>query len=308
MAQKIYLFALNLLSANYKILLTSLFPLDNKYEMKILVYTREIGETNYARIKQATDQLAGSKLTWSHKERKEFKTYVPFPTIEYKQHSGVIKIHINSQLLNAYKDLVEKGYTKYKLSTILGLQKLYSRRLFEILNAHANLNNGVYIEDIEYFKDIMGCNEMYEENTHKFVTRTIKNSLDEWSKNNIPLHFEYLLHNREGGKKITHIEFHIEKLEPETTPAQGKILEVNRALKIFNELDSQQKNQLVITLSLGQYHFKSTQLDTILADQCLLGRFYEIHSKIDKNIIAPVNRTAYMAKCLGFTDASKWKS
>jgi hypothetical protein len=133
LAQKIYLCALNKLSANYKTSLASLFPLTNSYgETKILVYTREIGETRYARIKNATDQLAGSTLTWSSKEKKEFKTYAPFPTIEYKQYSGVIEIYINPQLLNAYKDLVEKGYTKYRLSHILGLQKLYSRRLFEI--------------------------------------------------------------------------------------------------------------------------------------------------------------------------------
>jgi hypothetical protein len=307
LAQKIYLCALNKLSVNYKTSLSSLFPLD-KCETKILVYTREIGEANYTRIKQAADQLAGAKLTWSHKEKKEFTTYTPFPTIKYKQYSGTIEIYVNSQLIDAYKNLVEKGYTKYKLSTILGLQKLYSRRLFEILNAHANLSNGIYIEDIEYLKDIMGCKGIYEENNHKFITRTIKSSMNEWLENNVPLYFEYLLHNREGGKRITHIEFHIERIEPEVAPTQDKILEVNKALKTFKELDSGQKNRLIITLFYGQYTFKSTQQDAILNDPYLLGRFYEVHSKMEKGIITAVNRTAYMAKCLGFTDASKWKN
>jgi hypothetical protein len=308
LAQKIYLCALNKLSANYKTSLASLFPLNNvDCGAKIFVYTKEIGESNFARIKNATNQLAGTTLTWSHKEKKEFKTYAPFPTIEYRQHSGVIEIHINPQLLNTYKDLVEKGYTKYKLNTILGLQKLYSRRLFEILSARANLNDGIYIEDIEYVKDIMGCSGTYKDN-NMFITYAIKNSLNEWLETNVPLHFDYLLHNKEGGKKITHIEFHIEKIEPCTTLTQDKILEVNRAVKTFNELDSGQKNRLIITLFYGQYHFKSTQQDAILNDPHLLGRFFEVHSKMEKGIIAPTNRTAYMAKCLGFTDASKWKN
>jgi plasmid replication initiation protein len=307
LAQKIYLCALNKLSANYKTSLSSLFPLTNNYgEAKIFVYTKEIGETRYARIKNATDQLAGSTLTWSSKEKKEFKTYSPFPTIEYSQYSGVIEIYINPQLLNAYKNLVEQGYTKYRLSHILGLQKLYSRRLFEVLNARVNLNNGIYIVEIEYFKDIMGCSKMYEDN-NKFITYTVKNSLEEWLENSMPLCFDYILHSKENGKKITHIEFHIEKIEPETTPTQEKILEVERALKVFKNLNSVQKNQLVISIFLGQYRFKSTQQDAILNDEYLLARFYEIHNKIENGIIVPVNRTAYMAKCLEFTDVSKWK-
>jgi hypothetical protein len=309
LAQKIYLCALNKLSANYKASLASLFPLEpnSEYGMKILIYTKEIGETNYARIKQATNQLAGTTLTWSHKEKKEFKTYVPFPTIEYKQYSGVIKFHVNLQLITAYKDLVEKGYTKYKLSTILGLQKLYSRRLFEILNARVNLNDGIYIEEVEYFKEIMGCSGY--ENTSMFITRAIENSLNEWIDNNIPIHFDYSLHKKENGKKITHIEFHIKKIKPtetETLLTQDNTFEIDRALKIFNELDSTQKNQLVISIFYGQYSFKSTQQDAILNNPYLLSRFYEVHSKIEKGIIAPVNRTAYMAKCLGFTNAEKW--
>jgi plasmid replication initiation protein len=309
LAQKIYLCALNKLSTNYKISLSSLFPLNNNNcETKILIYTKEIGETNYTRIRQATDQLAGTTLTWSHKEKKEFKTYAPFPTIKYTQYSGTIEIYINPQLINAYKDLVEKGYTKYKLSTILGLQKLYSRRLFEILNARVNLNNGIHVEDIEYFKDIMGCNGIYEDN-NMFITRAIKSSLEEWLENNVPLHFDYFLHNKEGGKKITHIEFHIEKIEPETTPTQAKLLEVNRAIEMFKTLDSTQKNQLIIVLLFsGRYHFKSTQQEAILKDEHLLGRFFEIHNKIEKGIIVPLNCTAYMAKCLGFTSAEKWKN
>ena len=304
LAQKIYLCALNKLSTNYKTSLSSLFPFNENCQTKILIYTKEIRETNYARIKNATDQLAGSILTWSHKKRNEFKTYAPFPTIEYKQYTGTIEIYINPQLLDTYKDLVEKGYTKYKLSTILGLQKLYSRRLFEILNAHVNLNNGIYIENIEYFKDIMGCKGVYEDN-NMFIIRTIKNSLEEWLKNSMPLCFDYKLHSNEGGKKITHIEFRIEKIE--TEPTQDKTSEINRALNAFNKLDSTQRNQLVITLLYGQYHFKSTQQDAILRDTYLSARFYEIQNMIETKTITPANRTAYMAKCLGFTDASKWK-
>jgi hypothetical protein len=306
LAQKIYLCALNKLSANYKTSLSSLFPLDNKCKAKILVYTKEIGETKSVRIKEAINQLAGTNLIWSSKEKKEYQIYSPFPTITYQQYSGTIEIYINQQLLSAYKDLVEKGYTKYKLSNILGLQKLYSRRLFEILSAHANLNNGVYVENIEYFKDIMGCSSAYE-NNNMFITRTIKNSLEEWLKNDMPLSFDYILHCKEGGKKITHIEFRIEKINSKTTPTQEKIHEINKALKIFNELDSSEKNQLIISLFYGQYHFKSTQQDTILSDPYLLARFYEVHNKIEKGIIVPINRTAYIAKCLGFTDAAKWK-
>jgi hypothetical protein len=307
LAQKIYLYTLNKLSASYKTSLLSLFPLDDNCETRILVYTKEIGETKSVRIKEAINQLAGTNLTWSSKEKKEYRTYTPFPTIKYQQYSGTIEIYINQQLLSAYKDLVEKGYTKYKLSNILGLQKLHSRRLYEILNANVNLNNGIYIKDIEYFKEIMGCDGVYEDN-NMFIRRTIKNSRDEWLESNIPLFFDYILHCKEGGKKITHIEFHIKKIDTETiTPTQEKILEINRALKTFNELDSTQKNQLVITLFYGQYHFKSTQQDTILGDPHLMGRFFEIHNKIEKGIITPANRTAYMAKCLSFTDASKWK-
>jgi hypothetical protein len=86
------------------------------------------------------------------------------------------------------------------------------------------------------------------------------------------------------------------------------MLEVEKTSKAFKELDSTRKNQLIISIFYGQYSFKSTQQEAILSDEYLLGRFYEIHSKIEKGIITPVNRTAYMAKCLGFTDASKWKN
>jgi hypothetical protein len=306
LAQKIYLCALNKLGANYKASLSSLFPLSSTCGTKILIYTKEVGETNYARIKQATNQLAGSTLTWSHKKKKEFKTYAPFPTIEYRQYSGTIEIYVNPQLLNAYNDLVEKGYTKYRLSNILGLQKLYSRRLFEILNAHANLNGGIYLEDIDYFKEIMGCGETYKDN-NTFITRTIEKSLEEWLENDMPLYFDYRLHSKEGGKKITHIEFRIERVEPKAAPDQANISEVSRALRIFGELDSAQKNQLVICLFHGHYHFKQSQQETIMADSYLLARFYELHNKIERGIIAPVNRTAYMAKCLGFTNARKWR-
>jgi hypothetical protein len=141
-----------------------------------------------------------------------------------------------------------------------------------------------------------------------FIMRTIDKSSEEWLEYNMPLCFDYRLLSKEGGKKITHIEFHVEAIEPKTTPTQDKVLEISKAIKTFSELDSAQKNRLVITLFYGQYHFKSTQQDTILNDPYLLARFYEIHNKIEKGIIAPVNSTAYMAKCLGFTDASKWKN
>jgi hypothetical protein len=304
LAQKIYLCALNKLGANYKTSLSSplLFPLDNNCKTKIIVFTKEIGETKSTRIKEAINQLAGTNLIWSSKEKKDYQTYSPFPTIKYQQYSGTIEIYINQQLLNAYENFVEKGYTKYKLSDILGLQKLHSRRLFEILNAHVNLNNGIYIADIEYFKDIMGCNGVYE-NNNMFITRAIKNSLGEWSENNIPLSADYILHCKEGGKRITHIEFHIKKVNVEASPTQDKTSEIDKAIKTFNELSSTQKNQLIISLLYGQYHFKSTQQDAILSNPHLLGLFYEIHSKIEASIITPINRTAYMAKCLNFTSA-----
>jgi plasmid replication initiation protein len=117
LAQRIYLCVLKFLFQ---------VELGSECEVKIPVYTKEIGETNYLRIKQAIDLLAKITLTWSSKERKEFKIFAIFPTIKYKQLSGVITIYVNPQLIDEYKGLVEKGYTKHKLSTILGLQKLYS--------------------------------------------------------------------------------------------------------------------------------------------------------------------------------------
>jgi hypothetical protein len=160
--------------------------------------------------------------------------------------------------------------------------------------------------NIATYKDIMGCKKMYKDN-NRFIMYAIKGSLAEWIESNIPLCFDYTLHSRESRGKITHIEFHIEKIAPDSTPAQEKATEIGRAVKTFKALDSAQKNQMIICLFHGKYHFKLTQHDAILADEYLLGRFYEVHSKIEKNIITPANRTAYMAKCLGFTDASKWK-
>ncbi|GHU94719.1 hypothetical protein FACS1894156_3270 [Bacteroidia bacterium] len=102
LAQKIYFCILNKLSVvrNDEFIQYNLFGNENVLT-KVLIYISEIGETHYNRIKEAADQLANSKLTWTDKDKKDFKIFSPFPSIQYKQRTGIIEITINQDMLSA---------------------------------------------------------------------------------------------------------------------------------------------------------------------------------------------------------------
>jgi plasmid replication initiation protein len=249
--------------------------------MEFVIPIAALNETNRGRIKAAAERIMSRKLTYENPANDSFELIVPFPYVKYQGNEGTLKIKMLAEVLPYFMEL-RNGYSEFELYAALSLTSEYSQRLYPLLSRWKDTGKWVNVE-IEYLKQLLDASH-YDRFVH-FKQRVLDQAEKEI--------------NKKTGRHVTHLNFKIlSKIKKEQ---QQAFLAVKEELDTVAKLDIGQIMAQVSSI-MRSYNFSSSQQKKIMIDPKLLQLFVEEDSKIvhgvRKNVL---NKTAYMAKVLGFS-------
>ena len=270
--------------------------------IKVVIPAKEVGETHFPRLNKALKNVLNAKLSLIN-ERKEFcRHLVPIIGTEYAKNTGRIYVSLHPEVLDEYRNMIERGYTNYLFMQMLTLSRFFSKRLYEILSGRVNVNGGVWSIEIDILKRLLSA-ESCPNNV--FVQRALKETAQEFEDKDIDIRFTYEL--------VKGTKNRIEKVIFTITPVDDGELgeystmssaESKELTLMFEQLSARERSTLVATLLSKSYAFKHTQVNEIISSPVKMALFYSTHNKIETGIIKNVrNRTRYMAKILGYKNS-----
>lgn len=267
-------------------------------------------ETNRARIKESMDKISSRKIHFDHSRPGDayykFGNIVPFISVQYESLNGSkseVVVKINPDAKKLFLEL-SRGYTTVDLKAIMNLKSSYSIRMYELLSMYGS--KGFWEVDVDVLKGFLGIELSSYKIFTLFETRILSYSQREL-QSYCNLNFTWTVAGRER-KKITRLRFEIQKETVSKSLSLGK--EISHVQGVFEGF-SDVKKQAAFNAVAQNYTFSTTQMNRILRDPELIKRFIEVDLIIEDKIRrgkAPVNRTRYMAKSLGFTKETSSKS
>lgn len=271
-------------------------------DVKFLIPVREItgGSKNHARVRAAAESIQNKRIILTNKATGGqndllYHSIIPFPEVEIRTISGIDYLGI-TMFSAVVPNFIELGsqFTKYSIEVMLSLNSNYSQRLYEIIMLHSSRKEYKFKYTVENLKFMLNCPESY--NLDDLKSRALKPAQAEiFLKAQMEITFEP---SKKEGRKILEFEF--------TIKTQKHVQEKNILNDIANfaELEQYQKNFHLIRL-LNEYNFTVKQQEAIMFDPKKLTEFIIIDSEIYHGKRAVENRTAYMAKSLGFAVKSE---
>ncbi len=244
--------------------------------------SKELGEPNYTRIREALTKLQGRRITLIDDFKKQkFHSIVPFPYVSIEK--GWITLKMLGDVAPYFLEL-KNGFTKYELKAALSLNSVYSQKLYELLSRWKDKKEWeVEIEELKLLLD--ATDYRYTD----FRRVCIEPALLEITEKT-DLNVSYLA--IKVGRKVGAIKFTI-------------LTEKEKAKKDYEEEIADVKGMAPAEIAhytrnlIRNYSFSNDQIDKIMADQRLFSKFIDIESKIAHGVIKNVkNPTAYMAKSL----------
>jgi plasmid replication initiation protein len=260
--------------------------------MEFVIPIAALQETNRGRIKAAAERIMSRKLSYENPTNDSFELIVPFPYVKYQGNEGTLKIKMLAEVLPYFMEL-RNGYSEFELYAALSLTSEYSQRLYPLLSRWKDTGKWVNVE-IESLKELLGASH-YDRFVH-FKQRVLDQAEKEINeKTDIEISTEF----KKTGRHVTHVTFKIlSKIKKEEKQA---LLAVKEELNTVANLNIGQILAQVSSIMRG-YNFSSSQQKKIMIEPKLLQLFVEEDSKIvhgvRKNVL---NKTAYMAKILGFS-------
>ncbi len=175
----------------------------NMSNVKVQIPIKLLGDTNYTRIKEASEKLIGRKLKYIDDENRSFKFIVPFPKIEYEESTGIINVTILDESLPLFLEL-KNGYTQYQIKAALSLTSTHAQRMYELLSRWKDVGIWLNVPIVE-FRSLLSINDKYPQLVH-LKTNILEHSKKELAaKTDIEFHYEL----KKTGRKFTHIDFYI---------------------------------------------------------------------------------------------------
>lgn len=175
---------------------------------------KELGETNYKRIREECKKLRHKEIGIPNEDDKyAFWDINPFPEAKLT-HDGILYIKMLDTAVPYFVEL-KKGFTKYQLHAALSLNSTYSQRLYELLSRYKDTGIWNSVE-IEYLKHLLSIENKYPK-ISMFRARVLNPAQLEL-KNKTEILFTYELHKT--GRKYTHITFKIQHNKDKPQPEQ----------------------------------------------------------------------------------------
>lgn len=240
-----------------KIILYTVSKLDrasdkfNIVELNIKDFTNLIGTTakRFTEIKEITDGLRNKDIEINSNNKKLISKWVA--SIEYMENSGIIEIEFSSKL-TPYLLQLKGHFTKYELQNIVHFKNKYSIRLYELLKQYENIGKREFT--LEDFKQLLGCENMYNEFKH-FNNDVLKKSIKEINiYTDLTVDYEKITR----GRKVIGLKFTVytKKDEQETLIEELYSKEEIESIKIKSGLDNKRFNNKQImelyTISVQQ--------------------------------------------------------
>ena len=161
-----------------------------------------LGETNYARIRNAAEKLQ-SRQIWlkDDPKQKKFDVITPFPRIQANRE--YIELTVFSDILPYFAEL-KNGYTEYRLKAAIALTSKYSQRFYEFLSRWKDVGYWGPVQ-IDKLKELLFIEDKYSD-IYLFKKKVIDIAKKELAKKT-EISFKYNLIKE--GRKYTKIEFFI---------------------------------------------------------------------------------------------------
>lgn len=158
------------------------------------------GSNTYAQVKRAVEELTTSVIQVENTEEK-YKAYTWFSSADYDKKKDLIELEFNQQIGFAIIEWKEKKqYSAMKIKTIGEIQSFYALRFFEIACSWYNAK-GRYGNERNSWKFTLTVDEIkkmfkidkdaYKERMNNFITKVIKNPIDELNRVNNDFSIEY---------------------------------------------------------------------------------------------------------------------
>ncbi len=158
------------------------------------------GSNTYAQVKRAVEELTTSVIQVENTEEK-YKAFTWFSSADYDKKKDLIELEFNQQIGFAIIEWKEKKqYSAMKIKTIGEIQSFYALRFFEIACSWYNAK-GRYGNERNSWKFTLTVDEIkkmfkidkdaYKERMNNFITKVIKNPIDELNRVNNDFSIEY---------------------------------------------------------------------------------------------------------------------
>ena len=244
--------------------------------------SKELGESNYNRIREALGKLQGRRITMIDDYRKQkFNSIVPFPYVSIDK--GSITIKMLGDVVPYFMEL-KNGFTKYELKAALSLNSVYSQKLYELLSRWKDKKE--WEVEVEELKLLLDASTYRYTDFRRVCLEPAILEITEKTDLNV----KYLAIKL--GRKVGSIKFSI---LTERAEAKKNYEEEIEEIKEMSPAEVAHYTRNLIR----NYSFSNDQVDKIMGNRRLFLKFIDIESKIGNGVIKNVkNPTAYIAKSL----------
>lgn len=250
--------------------------------LEFKIPSKELGESNYKRIKEALTKLQGRRIIMIDDfKNKKFNSIVPFPMVSIDK--GLITIKMFGDVIPYFIEL-KNGFTKYELEAALSLTSVYSQKLYELLSRWKDKKE--WHVDVEELKMLLNASEYRYSDFRRACLDTAILEISGKTELNVT----YL--PIKVGRKIAEIKFSIFTEKEEAKKNYEEEIETIRDMSPA-QVAHYSRNLM------QNYSFSNDQIDKIMSDNRLFYKFIDLESKIGNGVIKNVkNPTAYMAQSL----------
>jgi len=204
------------------------------------------GSNTYRQVKRAVEELSSSVISIENTEDK-YKAYTWFSSATYDKSKDLIELEFNQQIGLAILEWKEiKQFSAMNIKTIGEIQSFYALRYFEIAcswyNTRGRYGNKkdqwhftLYVEEIK--KLFVIDKDAYKDRMNNFITKVVKNPLDELNSLNKDFQMTYT--------KI--VENH-KTIGFEFTCTQTNILKIETSDSVEDKQEKEEVNQEAIEI------------------------------------------------------------
>ena len=176
---------------------------------KIKLYAKEYSEmfncvNPYQDLKEATDKLFESEITYFDSERDKYYRTRWVQTALYEKNEGSVTLEFSTVVKKQLNDLT-KNFTSYQIKHLGSLSSKYSIRLYELLYQYHGI--GAREIEVKELREMFQLQEKYPlfSDFRKFV---ITKSIEEI---NNKTDLEIKVYTIKKGRSVTHIKFTIKR-------------------------------------------------------------------------------------------------
>ena len=236
-------------------------------------------ERNYDRLKEAAIGLANSKIKMINDKDEEFRILTPFPEIEYKKRSGVMRVRLLDSAFPYFAEL-SKGYYWFALKGALTLSSMYSQRFYELFCETETLQHGTWKNvEVVHLKRLLNIDDSIYKRKANMLVKTIYEPIEEINqKTNLNVTYEPI----KEGRNIVAFNFFVK--EQQAKGEAGEYAKIEKYFEEFKALPGQEKSNEVLLIK-ERYNLSEAVYNEVMVNKGLLNEVLGAHQKIKEGKI-----------------------